>query len=336
MQLCNRTVDLSLSLSPRDYVLLEQICPPQLPVLTSLSLRDANLHEGIFDHLDEGPTEISFTSLFQRMPALKKLQVKEFAIRGSSSYTFCIQTLTSIDLSADGTGSFGVLVDVVQGLSLLSQMPKLQFIRMTVQLGVGTDEETTPLPTVQYGHLEELRLTFVRRSRPLQRDRMTAFFESLQCHSLRTLSMSWQGSLISDIPFRALPLYSVETLELNITLVSESLLECLTLTPNLKSLSFRATDCRSDTTPTAFVYCSLEDLHLLALTRSSQNPTPLCPRLRSFQYLEKNQGRSSGDLVSTAVLTEFIQSREGTLERCDMLFPAMPLFKEEELVRLKG
>ncbi|KIK55207.1 hypothetical protein GYMLUDRAFT_47958 [Collybiopsis luxurians FD-317 M1] len=334
MRFSNRFANLSLSLSPRDFLYFDDLSPSQFPILTSLCLRDANLHEGIYGHLEDGPSEISFTSLLQRMPVLRKLQVKEFAFRSSFSRTLGVESLTSLDFTANAMGSFGVTVDVVQGLNLLSQMPRLRFLKAAIQLGVNADGENTPLPTIHLKHLEEMHMAFVRRSRPLLTGRMAAFFNHLKCPSLKTLGISWHGLLLSEVPFRGLPLHELETLALNVTMRWDTLLECLSLVPNLKSLQLRATEGRLENNPGHnLVHCALRDSHLSGLTFSAQNPLPLCPQLQKFQYLDKVL--TSTDIVSTRVLTDFIESRQDTLKCCEMFFPVKPLFTEEELDRLK-
>ncbi|KIK51677.1 hypothetical protein GYMLUDRAFT_50403 [Collybiopsis luxurians FD-317 M1] len=330
MEFGDRIMDLSLSLSPRDFLLFDELSPPQFPALISLSIRDANLHEGSYGHLHENdPREMSLTSLLQRMPRLQKLQLKDFSNHTISAHTLGVRSLTSLDLSG-ASAPFAVTINIVQALDLLSQTPWLQFLKMSIMLRLSGTDQVSPLPNVHLEHLEELRIGFSTstvRPRTDAQARMISLFTRIQCPSLKKLSVTWQGWLISEIPFRGLPLCSLEFLELHLLMEAEVLFECLALLTNVKTLQLRTGKYRSEFGNNNT--CALQNTHLLAMTLSAENTTPLCPRLENFHFVDK-LGRGL-EALSTAALTNFIASRKGTLQYCDLFFTKVPGFTEGEL-----
>ncbi|KIK61790.1 hypothetical protein GYMLUDRAFT_42838 [Collybiopsis luxurians FD-317 M1] len=334
MQFSHRIMDLSLSLSIGDFLRLDELLPSNFPILSCLYLRSADDYEGVHGSSNDGPRKISFTSLFNRMPVLRRLQIKDLTTQRISIPTLVVNSLTSIDISQETIAPTGVSVDHAQVLNLLSQMPRLQYVKLMVSLSGEEEEERLSLPIVHLNHLEEMHVTLLSGLRlgPGDEDtQITLFLEKIQCPSLKTLSISSYTEQITKIPFRGFPLSNLETLELYIPLKAETLFECLSLVPNVETLQLRTTRYRSETLfPTAGC---LQDSHLVALTLSSGNPTPLCPRLRKFQYIDKMMDDSES--LSTAALTDFVESRKDTLECCDVFFAKMPSFMDGELDRLR-
>ncbi|KIK61792.1 hypothetical protein GYMLUDRAFT_577865 [Collybiopsis luxurians FD-317 M1] len=170
----------------------------------SLLLRDADHHEGIHglpDANDVGHRKLPFSSLFNRTPALRMLQIRDFTMQTISTPSLALKSLTSIDLSSATLTSIGVSVNSVQVLNLLSQMLRLQYLKIIVAMFRSANEDE---PTVCLDHLEEMCFVFFPGSRTRStgvQNQMTSLLNKIQCPSLKSLSISWQGTLMTDIPF---------------------------------------------------------------------------------------------------------------------------------------
>ncbi|KAJ3928928.1 MAG: hypothetical protein NXY57DRAFT_464558 [Lentinula lateritia] len=341
MRFADRIATLSLSLPLPDFALFDELSPPNFPALIYLRLRDANLHEGSYGHLSETPAIAFLPSLLGRMPVLSTLKVHEFHLRRNAAVSFGLGSLTTIDLTTGGITTFGVLLTTNEGLALLAQTPLVQSVKITIHLGNSNNnpnDTSPPAPTeVHLNQLVEMRLVFIRVSRILElpsdmQTHMTLFFDSIQCPLLNSFSVSWQGLLITQLPFRALPLHRLDTLDLDISMDSTTLLECLSLVSNIKSLRFNATSGRGGP-GNAMITCSFEESHLLGLTQSSKDVVPLCPRLQKLQLIIKTT--DGGLNVNTTALINLIQSRRTTLTYCDLFFRNRPPFTSEQLTSLR-
>ncbi|KAJ4470208.1 hypothetical protein J3R30DRAFT_1238995 [Lentinula aciculospora] len=336
LRFSDRIAVLTLSLSIPAFTLFDKLSPSHFPALVFLRLRDANLYEGSFTHLSNNPAIIPFASLLGRMPHLKALRVHQFHLRNGAASSFGLGSLPSIDLSTRGITTFGVLVTATEGLALLSRMPLVQSVNMVFRLGRNlNDTHPSPSAVVNLVYLSEMRLAFtstrsIDQTSDVQTE-MTLVCDSIQCPSLRSFSICCHDLFITQLPFRGLPLHTLETLELDISISKEPLFECLSLVSNISSLRIHTTDRLSGPNNTT-VACAFEESHLVGLTQVDIDVDPLCPKLQKCQFLERIV---SGLNVSPGAIVNFIKSRRKTLKDCDFFFMHKPSFTSEQLNSLR-
>ncbi|KIK66066.1 hypothetical protein GYMLUDRAFT_38542 [Collybiopsis luxurians FD-317 M1] len=352
LRFSSRFGQLFLSLSSSNFSTFSDLAPSNFPALTSLQLHVTDYHIGSHTpaqlQLEE---RMDFPPLLAGMPLLKALRVDQFF---GKDYDY-----TSLPCNWENLTTV-VIKDFLtpqQILAILVEAPQLQSVSLAISFA---DFEPISHPLVHLPHLSELRLSAgygqangagliwtasladFRRIEEGVKFVLGCFQFSaaLKLFSFASTHISVRDMIYIEWPFAGIPLHNLETLELAIPLESQALQgfsELLSQSHNLVTLRYNAVNLAGQ----------LQDMHLLGLTPSSDNPDPWCPKLQKIQilngyahylpYSSTAEYTEPFNACTGTAVTTFIQRRfDMSLKSCSMLFPKKLTFAEAELETLRS
>ncbi|KAF9063825.1 hypothetical protein BDP27DRAFT_212144 [Rhodocollybia butyracea] len=336
MKFSHRFENVYLSLSSSILSIFGELAPPTFPILASLRLRDLGVDNPMRGRcsltLSEASKDTAAAAnfallrlLFPRMPGLHavSLQLSVEAIK----YLMLPcnwKHLTSLDLSSP--------MHPDQARNVLAQVPQMRTLALTIEICQDCKDQAT----VHLNNLSKLQLSLAPRmmlGQNVLKSDFLSMFGRIHCPVLQSLSVSCPPmiTVVSKLMFTSLPLDMLEELELDMATTSEMLTECLSLIPNLTSFKF------TDSTYQTGEDTPLQDSHIVSLTSSPSNPTPCWPRLESIQISSISAQEACSDLLTSAALTEFLDSRaQSPLKSCHILFQNQPSFSKMELDILRS
>ncbi|KAF5384662.1 hypothetical protein D9757_007488 [Collybiopsis confluens] len=334
-----------IALNSPDIIALNELLVSSgslFPSLLSFTLDDFNV--GLYGQtgLNQLTTKV-LPSLLSQMPALQSLDIRKLKIQSNihlDTLHSRWDTLTNLSISASlspadlfriitkscalQTLKVSVLVfeDRLDVSALTATLLDLVSLELNIRVNLSSVQ---PNSTSRDGEDD-------RRNRQLACT--TAITSRIICPRLKQLYTSWSNILspVSQVPILDFPLHALESLGVDIPMTPEALMECLELAPNLISLYFvDAGNAYYGRGPS-----TLQDTHLMALTPSADNPSPLCPQLRHLQIVDRSTGSASVRTVendsstliglrsswSTHLLADFITARAKVkmLDSCELFF----------------
>ncbi|KAJ3866947.1 hypothetical protein EV359DRAFT_79061 [Lentinula novae-zelandiae] len=342
----HRFGNLFLSLPSTELGAFDVLSMCQFPMLQSFRVRDANVFYGFFyppgpwndGTSSENASRVPFAPLLNQMPALKRLEVAEISIRDGGHLTLPLNwgLLTDLNLQGgDSTTDYCHAVRVTEAFDILRKTSNLQNLQISIVLMPDHPFDSTSLGMIHLPQLGSLRIKFMRfqpddRSIPAQ---VSSVFQYISPPSLKLLSVSWtnpfpMGSALNEIPFPTL-----ETLEIAMEMTPEALTGWLSCVPELTSFKFEDLGCPSGAESLFAFTSTFRDSHLLALTPSHDNPSPLCPKLTTFRM--SNHLFPTETRISSSALLGFVQARTPALKTFDLFFDRDQSFAENDLIELR-
>ncbi|KAJ4472830.1 hypothetical protein C8J55DRAFT_141660 [Lentinula edodes] len=322
----HRFGNLFLSLPSTELGAFNDLSMCQFPILQSFRVRDANLFYGFFyppgpwndGTSSENASRVPFAPLLTQMPALKRLEVAEISIRDGGHLTLPLNWGLLADLNLQNGDSTTAChgLRVTEAFDILRKTSNLQNLQICIVLMPDHPFDSTSLGMIHLPQLGSLRIKFMRfqpddQSIPAQ---VSSVFQYISPPSLKLLSVSWtnpfpMGSALGEMPFPTL-----ETLEIAMEMTPEDL------------------GCPAEA-ESLFAYTStFRDSHLLALTPSHDNPSPLCPKLTTFRMINHFPIETR---ISSSALLGFVQARAPTLKTFDLFFERNQSFAENDLIELR-
>ena len=145
MPFSSRFKDLYLALSTPNFSFFHQLSPPSFPTLESLHLHDVDIPQGV-SRFSESHNKVA-NLLFSTMPALRKLEVKQFFARDQKYLSLPCNwgNMTSLAIGDGLTSS--------KALAILAEMPRLQ--SLSLQITVRNEMSNS---VVHLSELREMRL----------------------------------------------------------------------------------------------------------------------------------------------------------------------------------
>ncbi|KAE9397551.1 hypothetical protein BT96DRAFT_921386 [Gymnopus androsaceus JB14] len=278
--------------------------------------------------------DLPFASLVQRMPALKKLWIDGFFHhpRQYSQLQLDWEHLTELTIQPL-TSRFGLNFSGRELLNMLAHTPRLQSLTFTIVIGNWELGNVVNLPAMR-----DLRLVFEQRDVLPENMFFQNFFSSIACPALKALHLSQHGAampmhiLLSSL----VSLQEVETLLLDMPMTPNSLLESLSLFPNLRSFEIHGRIKKVDGDESQGILPSFAHnidnsvlVHLGCNTFSVDGPALLHGRASQPPSLDE-----SAQITNDALLT-FLEKRVQmkTLQTCDVFFPEPRSESTEEDLR---
>ncbi|KIK62003.1 hypothetical protein GYMLUDRAFT_84663 [Collybiopsis luxurians FD-317 M1] len=345
----DRIKHMNLALKRADLMIFLELLPSNspFPYLTSVILEDIAHGRGhawsmVVDELEGAPYYGTLLSQ-DRMPMLQSLEIKIPRDRNLFSALPCrwggITNLSIKDFLAPAD-----LLGILAGSGALKALE----VGLIVPEQDYLFDEPAVLPTAILADLVRLHLQIcINGYRPSDMDeehwqsQCVAQISTITSHmifpSLRNLHVSLKGTITTffQVPLHNFPLHGIETLGLDIPMTPEAFTEFLSLVPNVTSLDFVDAGDSIDWQHKS----TLADRHFLGLTPSPSNPLSCCPLLRRFRMIDRTSDYSMNwtRQWSTRALTEFITARRKArmLDFCDMFIATLPLFPDEEVLRLR-
>lgn len=316
---------------------LDSLSSCYFPILNALHIQTI----GSYEYNPPAP-KFLFSSLVRRMPCLNNLGINGFAV--FSVYYIQLEIdwdkLTQLTLQPSTEHIFSP----AEIHTILGRTRRLQ----SLALHTGTDNwdshnVNTSVDVCHLPNLRNLRLSFLCSGTQSEvRGSLENFFRSLCCPSLKVLHLSCHGYIfetVQDVPFTALTsLQDVETLLLDVPLTKNSLLECLSLLPNLHFLQIIDPLAKDESRGYRFAH-TVDDAILTCLGSHESTSTLLCPHLKHLRILFKGSVDTSPSRITNDVLLTFLEGRvqsSKAFRSCDILFPEERSFTEEEMRRLQA
>ncbi|KAJ3936099.1 MAG: hypothetical protein NXY57DRAFT_987197, partial [Lentinula lateritia] len=339
----HRFGNLFLSLPSENLRAFDDLLMCQFSILQSFRVRDANVFCGFFFHppdpWNDGShsARVPFAPLLTRMPALRRLQVAEISVGDGGHLTLPINWGLLTDLNLQGGDlmtdqCYGVRV--TEAFDILRKTSNLQYLQIRITLIPDHPFEGTSLGMIHLPHLGSIRIKFISfqlddHTIPAQ---VSSVFEYISPPSLKLLSVACyhplpMGSALSGIPF-----HTLETLEIAMRMTSETLTGWLSCVPELTSFKFKDLGCPAGAESLFAFTNTFCDSHLLALTPSHDNPSPLCPKLTTFRMINHLPAETR---ISSSALLGFVLGRAPTLKTFDLFFDRDQLFAENDLIELR-
>lgn len=288
------------------------------------------------------PTEtLPFASIVQQMPALNSFAIVGFPASDGrfAKLNLGWENLTELRLLNDD-----VVFASDETLSILVCASRLQFFTISVDIFTWSTETTVlNLPS-----MHEMRLTF---HYPWQQDISQArtclqkLYHSMVCPSLKTLYTSWDGngSVRMDMPFSAFSLLkelgTLETLSLDMPFTSSTLIDSLSLNPELRFLEisnqgYERFEINEDLSQgfSPLLLHTVDDSVLSALSLiTEEGDHVLCPDLQHIQIISEIFTPS----ITNSVLLTFLETRvfqTKTLRSCyiSLTYPRAECTEDEK------
>ncbi|KAE9397575.1 hypothetical protein BT96DRAFT_995676 [Gymnopus androsaceus JB14] len=298
--------------------------------------------------------DLPFASVVRQMPSLENLAITNFNHPGKQYTRLELgwENLTQLTLLTPLHTRRSNISQFSPGeiLTILGRTCCLQSVTLIIDISNWDHASTSDTAVVNLPAMHEMHITFINRrfqDYSLLKTFFLNFFHSILCPSLKTLSASWQGTALIEIPFSALvSLQDVEALSLNMPLTPRALLNCLSLVPNLRSLEIVSRPLAIDDGNGSqgippLISHTVEDtvLESLASNLSGEgNHTPLqCPNLKHIKITFKDSLPSSITLNALLAFLESHVQAQTSLESCNIFFPKPPAEPtEEEAARLQA
>ncbi|KAJ3921921.1 hypothetical protein F5877DRAFT_75772 [Lentinula edodes] len=341
----HRFGNLFLSLPSTELGAFNDLSMCQFPILQSFRVRDANVFYGFFyprgpwndGASSENASRVLFAPLLTQMPALKRLEVAEISVRDGGHLTLSLDwgLLTDLNLqSDDSTTDQRHGLRVTEAFNILRQTSSLQNLQICIVLMPDHPFDSTSSGMIHLPHLGSIRIKFI----PFQLDdhtvpaQVSSVFQYISPPSLKLFSVACyhplpMGSALSGIPF-----HTLETLEIATRMTSETLTGWLSCVPELTSFKFEDLGCPAGAESLFAFTNTFCDSHLLALTPSHDNPSPLCPKLTTFRMINHLPAETR---ISSSALLGFVPARAPRLKTFDSFFDRDQLFAENDLIELR-